>query len=44
MMKYEIVAFYKQEIEEIRELYAKYLHIITDEDLVVEYKSVENGG
>lgn len=26
------------------ELYAKYLHVVTDEDLVVEYKSVENGG
>ena len=30
--------------EALCELYAKYLHIITDEDLVVEYKSVENGG
>ena len=30
--------------EALCELYAKYLHKITDEDLVVEYKSVENGG
>ena len=30
--------------ETLCELYAKYLHVVTDEDLVVEYKSVENGG
>ncbi len=30
--------------EDLCKLYAKYLHVVTDEDLVVEYKSVENGG
>lgn len=30
--------------ETLCELYAKYLHVVTDEDLVEEYKLVENGG
>ena len=30
--------------EQLVELYAKYLHIVTDEDLIVEYQSVANGG
>ena len=30
--------------EDLCKLYAKYLHVVTDENLVVEYKSVKNGG
>ena len=30
--------------ESLRDIYAKYLHIITDEDIDVDYQSVTNGG
>ena len=29
--------------DNLRELYRKYLHIVTDEEITIDYKSVENG-
>ena len=30
--------------EKLNEIYSKYMHIVTDENLPVEYHSIENGG